>query len=775
MGGELVDGFAGQADDQVQVQVGGGLFFEKAQVLPDPLQVEPPVDARRGGRVQGLDADLELQGTGRETGEPLPEQRREMVRDHLEMDVKGLGSGEEEVEDAGRGREAAVEGAVHELEGARPALPERVQLGQEGLQGKGPDPVVDGTQAERAAERAAARGLDVDEPVGQVLVGVERVGCGERIDLGRCGRDDPLRRRPAREQSPAQLAEGGFALALDEVVGLVEGDAQGQVTDLGATEDDTHRGRHPLEQTDQAAHLGRVPDVHADADDGRLVGEDALGHVGHPVGQAELLDPGLCAQLAQVGVQPAQAEARVDVAGVDGGEDNGGHGLFSGRFGGTGAAKIRPPLFGGRRQGHLAVFVRTSYSKPLFRRTRRTLPKESAMTKTYAEINEKIASGKAVVLTAEEVIDYVDRRGLEAAAREVDVVTTATFGPMCSSGCFLNFGHSKPKMRISEAWINDVLAYSGIAAVDVYMGATQLRHNDPANMYHPGEFRYGGGHVIEDLVAGRKLQLFGLSYGTDDYPRREIRTMFDINDLNQAIMVNPRNCYQNYNVAVNVSDKRIYTYLGILRARMRNMTYCSAGQLAPLLNDPLYETIGVGTSVWLAGARGIVYAQGTQHCSLVERTDNGVPIEGAGTLALTANMKEMLPEFVRGVSFKGYGVSLALGVGVPIPILNPDILRRTTVRDRDIQASVIDYSADYPQKTGKVLARFNYEQLRSGEVELLGKKVPVTSLSSYHKALEICNLLKAEIEAGRFLLSEPSQRLPLEQGMQSLNITGPAR
>ena len=118
------------------------------------------------------------------------------------------------------------------------------------------------------------------------------------------------------------------------------------------------------------------------------------------------------------------------------------------------------------------------------------------MTKTYAEINEKIASGKAVVLTAEEVIDYVDRRGLEAAAREVDVVTTATFGPMCSSGCFLNFGHSKPKMRISEAWINDVLAYSGIAAVDVYMGATQLRHNDPANMYHPGEFRYGGGHVI---------------------------------------------------------------------------------------------------------------------------------------------------------------------------------------------------------------------------------------------------------------------------------------
>ncbi len=397
------------------------------------------------------------------------------------------------------------------------------------------------------------------------------------------------------------------------------------------------------------------------------------------------------------------------------------------------------------------------------------------MTKTYAEINQKIESGKAVVLTAEEVIGYVEKRGLEAAAKEVDVVTTATFGPMCSSGCFLNFGHSKPKMRITEAWINDVLTYCGVAAVDVYLGATQLRHNDPQNMYYPGEFRYGGGHVIEELVAGKTLQLFGLSYGTDDYPRREIRTLFTINDLNQAIMVNPRNCYQNYNVAVNASGKRIYTYMGILKAKMGNMSYCSAGQLSPLLNDPFYETIGVGSSVWLAGARGMVYAQGTQHCPTAERGPNGVPMEGAGTLALTANMKEMLPEFVRGASFKGYGVSLALGVGIPIPIINPEILRRTTVRDRDIWAGVVDYAEDYPQKTGKILGRFNYEQLRSGEVELNGKKIPVTSLSSYNKALKICGLLKAEIEEGRFFLSEPSQRLPVQQGMQSLNIRGPAR
>jgi uncharacterized protein (DUF39 family) len=391
-------------------------------------------------------------------------------------------------------------------------------------------------------------------------------------------------------------------------------------------------------------------------------------------------------------------------------------------------------------------------------------------TKSYAEINARIAAGKAVVLTAEEVIDYVDRKGLAAAAAEIDVVTTATFGPMCSSGCVLNFGHSTPKIRMTEAWIDDVSAYAGLAAVDLFLGATQLRHNDPANMNHPGTFEFGGGHVIENLVAGRRLQLFALSYGTDEYPLREIRTWFDIHDLNQAIMVNPRNCYQNYNVAVNCSDKRIYTYLGQLEPRMKNLTYSSAGQLSPLLNDPLYETIGIGTAVWLAGARGHVYAEGTQHCPTCLRGANDVPREGAGTLALTADMKQMQAKFVRGVSLKGYGVSLALGIAVPIPILNPGILARTTVRDCEILAPVIDYSSDYPRKTGNVLCEIDYASLRTGNVNILGKKIAVSSLSSFAGALEAAELLKSEIRRGDFLLAEPLAPLPREQGMKGLTI-----
>ena len=390
--------------------------------------------------------------------------------------------------------------------------------------------------------------------------------------------------------------------------------------------------------------------------------------------------------------------------------------------------------------------------------------------KTYEQINNRIESGKAVVLTADEIIDYVEKKGLVTAAKEVDVVTTATFGPMCSSGCVLNFGHSKPKIRMTEAWVQDVLVYTGIAAVDVYLGATQLRHNDPANMDHPGEFRYGGGHVMEDLVAGKTLQLFALSYGTDCYPLREIRTYFTIHDLNQAIMLNPRNCYQNYNVAINDSQRSIYTYMGTLEPDRKNANYCSAGQLSPLLNDPYYETIGVGTRVWLAGAHGHVYAEGTQHAGGSARTPDGIPKEGAGTLALTADMKQMRQEFVRGMSFRGYGVSLALGVGIPIPILNEDILKRTCVSDREILAPVVDYSVEYPLNTGKVLCHVNYEQLRSGEIEVEGRKVAVGSLSSYYKALEIAHLLADEIRHGDFRLAEPIAYLPKDTTMKPLMI-----
>jgi L-aspartate semialdehyde sulfurtransferase len=384
------------------------------------------------------------------------------------------------------------------------------------------------------------------------------------------------------------------------------------------------------------------------------------------------------------------------------------------------------------------------------------------MAKTIAEINEKIKKGQAVVATAEEIIEIARKKGLSKTAEEVDVVTTGTFGPMCSSGAYLNVGHTKPRIKLGggKVTLNDVPVYTGLAAVDIFLGATAMPDDDPRNRIYPGEFRYGGGHVIEELVAGKDIRLVASAYGTDCYPRKKLETLINIKDVNEAVLFDVRNCYQNYGVAVNLSDRIIYTYMGVLKPKMANANYSSAGQLSPLLNDPYYKTIGIGTKIFLGGGVGYVSWQGTQFNPGVPRGENGVPKRPAGTLGVIGDLKQMKPGWLVGTSFLGYGATITVGIGVPIPILSEEILKYTLVTDSEIFAPVIDYSDAYPQRKPEVLGEVTYAELKTGTVKISGKEVPTASLSSYPKAVEIAGTLKAWIKEGKFLLTEMVAPLP---------------
>jgi L-aspartate semialdehyde sulfurtransferase len=382
--------------------------------------------------------------------------------------------------------------------------------------------------------------------------------------------------------------------------------------------------------------------------------------------------------------------------------------------------------------------------------------------KTIEEINEKIAKGQAVVFDAEEIIAVVKTKGLKKAAEEVDVVTTGTFAPMCSSGAYFNVGHTKPRIKIGGGWatLNGVPVYTGFAAVDLFLGATAMLDEDPRNQIYPGKFPYGGGHVIEDLAAGKDVILVAGAYGTDCYPRTKLETWIRLEDMNEATLFNIRNAYQNYNVAVNLSDRVIHTYMGVLQPKMRNANYCSAGQLSPLLNDPLYRTIGLGTRIFLGGGVGYVVGSGTQHNPTVPRSERGVPRMGAGTLAVTGSLKQMNARWLRGASFTGYGVTLAVGIGVPIPILDEETLHYATVTDAEIVAQVVDYSEAYPNCVPGSLSEVTYAELKSGSIAVNGRKIPTAGLSSYARAREIANTLKSWIEKGSFLLTKPVAYLP---------------
>jgi uncharacterized protein (DUF39 family) len=184
----------------------------------------------------------------------------------------------------------------------------------------------------------------------------------------------------------------------------------------------------------------------------------------------------------------------------------------------------------------------------------------------------------------------------------------------------------------------------------------------------------------------------------------KIRPNITIHDLRDGILFNPRNAYQNYNCAVNMSDKTIYTYMGMLRPRMANANYATAGQLSPLFNDPCYRTIGVGTRIFLGGAQGFVAWPGTQHNPDVERGRNGVPRSGSATLAVVGDLKEMSPEWLIG---RACSVTASPSMWASV-FPSPFSMKRWPLHGRERRGylhQIYDYSMDYPKGEDKSWGR----------------------------------------------------------------------
>jgi len=378
--------------------------------------------------------------------------------------------------------------------------------------------------------------------------------------------------------------------------------------------------------------------------------------------------------------------------------------------------------------------------------------------KTYEEINQKLKQGKAVVLTAEEISEMAKTTSPVEIAEKVDVVTTATFGAMCSSGAVINFGHADPPIRMEKIKLNGVPCYEGLAAVDSYIGAAAC---DPENP------KYGGAHVIMDLLEGKDVTLEAWGKGTDCYPRKYIRTKININTINEFILFNPRNAYQNYNVAVNTTKKIIYTYMGTLLPNLRNATYSTSGELSPLLNDPEFRTIGIGTRIFLGGTQGFVVWNGTQFNTTCQKNEFGIPVTNAATIAVIGNLKEMSPEYLQAVYYEKYGVSMFIGIGIPIPILDEDMAARVSIRNNQIETSVLDYGTVGTPKLDQV----NYEQLQSGFIKVKGKKIRTAPVASLAKARKIADELKHHLQNGKFEVTKPVQLFPNNTSLNNLEET----
>jgi uncharacterized protein (DUF39 family)/CBS domain-containing protein len=375
------------------------------------------------------------------------------------------------------------------------------------------------------------------------------------------------------------------------------------------------------------------------------------------------------------------------------------------------------------------------------------------MPKTIEEINQKITEGSVCVVTADEMVEVVRELGSEKAAQEVDIVTTGTMGAMCSSGAIVNVGHSDPPIKFQRAWMNGVEVCHPGAAVDLYIGAAIMSSTNP--------FEYGGGHVIEDLIRGREVELSGTAYGTDCYPRTRVETSITKDDLNQFYLLNFRNGYQKYSCATNSRDDTIYTYMGKLLPNFGNATFSGSGCLNPLTNDPRYHTIGIGTRIFLGGTKGYVIGEGTQHN----------PTSGYGTLMVRGDCKKMSAEFIRGASFTNYGTTLYVGLGIPIPILDEELAKTTGIPDEEIFTEVVDYGIPRAPHIRPVLRDVSYKELKSGSLTIGEREIKVSPLCSLKNARKIAEVLKDWIGEGQFFLSSPVERLPQDSKYKPMRQT----
>jgi len=382
--------------------------------------------------------------------------------------------------------------------------------------------------------------------------------------------------------------------------------------------------------------------------------------------------------------------------------------------------------------------------------------------RTVNEINHKIEQQQAVVWTVEELKARVKEVGVTQAAKEVDVVTTGTFEPMESSGAVLNLGHTDPPIKIRQCWLDGVLAYSGFGAVDLYLGATQMtEYSSMGELADADERDRGGGHVIADLIAGKPVHLRAIGQVTDCYSRASLETTITRETINQFYLYNPRNLYQNFVVGVNGGDRPLFTYLGPLQPQLANAVYSNPGAVSPLLNDPDLKLIGIGSRIFLGGGEGYVAWEGTQHFPLQKRLPNRTPIGPAATLALIGDAKQMSPRWVKGCYFKSYGPSLMIGVGVPLPVLNEEVVVRCAVRDQDLVAPVVDFSI--PRRVRPTFGLVSYAQLKTGRLTIDGKSVRVAPLASIFLSRQVALELKQWIESGKFTLTEPVAPIPMDR------------
>lgn len=379
------------------------------------------------------------------------------------------------------------------------------------------------------------------------------------------------------------------------------------------------------------------------------------------------------------------------------------------------------------------------------------------MNKTYAEINKKIKTGKAQILTAQEAKTLIKEKGLQYFTENIDVVTFASFEMHTNALIYLSFGQTDPLIYFSEVYINNVPAYP-TGPTDIALSCVAFSEENP---------EYGGAHVLEDLIRGKDIHLKATGRNLEVFTNKEFETWFNLKNLNHGKLFLNQAIIQNNIVATNSGEKDINSPMGTLIGKLENSTFNSSSYLNPLMNDPYANLIGIGTKIWIAGTAGLIVGTGSHHNPLQKRNEHGLPIGPGIILSAIADIESMNSKWIRGGFIKSYGPVLYIGIGIPLPVLNEEVAKYISVTDDKIHSTIVDFSI--PRRTKPTFGQCTYSELRTSTVIINKKPTLSAPLSSMAMAIEICNELKDTILQKNFLLSEKILPVDLNTEPKKLN------
>jgi putative methanogenesis marker 16 metalloprotein len=311
------------------------------------------------------------------------------------------------------------------------------------------------------------------------------------------------------------------------------------------------------------------------------------------------------------------------------------------------------------------------------------------MVRSYEEILERVERGEAVVITAQEVAELIEADG--PSLSEVDVVTTATRAVMSGTYAILSFPVARPAsfLRAKRVWINGISAQVGpcpnenLGVLDLMIFGTAHSRDQP---------NYGGGHLFRDLVEKKTASV---EVETDD--GRSLQAEVGLDDMPYARIYGSRHAFKNYSAFVNPGATPVNTIFHVrgFEPHCREATFSGCGQINPVKNDPLLDSIGIGTRILLNGAEGFILGTGTR--STKERPN----------LSGFADMHQMSPEYMGGFATSA-GPECICSWGVAIPVISDTILAEIARLDRNIALPVTDIN------TRTVIGQANYGDVWQG-------------------------------------------------------------